>query len=93
MGTADAGLPPASIATLQVTAADAAARLRAVLAGEPGPARDIVCLNAGAALVVGGVAADLADGVARAAATIDSGTADALLARLVVFTAACEGAA
>jgi anthranilate phosphoribosyltransferase len=73
--------------------ADAAARLRAVLAGEPGPARDIVCLNAGAALVVAGVASDLADGVARAAATIDSGTADALLARLVVFTAACEGAA
>jgi anthranilate phosphoribosyltransferase len=90
----DADLPPASIESLRVTSADdAAARLRAVLAGEPGPARDIVCLNAGAALVVADVAADLADGVARAAATIDSGTADALLARLVVFTAACEGAA
>ncbi len=90
---ADADLPPASIESLRVTTpADAAARLRAVLAGERGPVRDIVCLNAGAALVVAGVAGILADGVARAAATIDSGTADALLARLVVFTAACEGA-
>ena len=40
--------------------------IQRVLADEPGPARDIVLLNAGAALVVSGVAASLADGVDRA---------------------------
>src|SRR5262249_37832166 len=42
-----------------------AARIRAVLAGEPGPARDIVVLNAAAALVVAGVADDLSAGGGR----------------------------
>ena len=63
-------------------------RLRAVLDGERGPARDVVCLNAGAALVVAGVAADLRAGIARAAAALDDGGAAGLLARLVAFTAA-----
>ena len=84
----DAGLTPAPTRTLRVASvADAAARLRAVLGGAPGPARDIVCLNAAAALVVAGVAADLRDGAARAAAAIDGGAAAALLDRLVAFTA------
>ena len=84
----DAGLAAASARTLRVTSAvEAAARLRAVLSGEPGPARDIVCLNAAAALVVAGVASDLRDGAARAAAAIDGGAAAALLDRLVAFTA------
>ena len=84
----DAGLTTAPSRTLRVaSAADAAARLRAVLGGEPGVARDMVCLNAAAALVVAGVAADLRDGAARAAAAIDGGAAAALLDRVVAFTA------
>ncbi len=62
-----------------------AARIRAVLAGEEGAARDIVVLNAGAALVVAGVAGELAEGVARARAAIDSGQAAAKLADLAAF--------
>jgi anthranilate phosphoribosyltransferase len=46
-----------------------------VLGGEPGPARDVVLLNAGAALFVAGRAADVAEGVALAAAAIDTGRA------------------
>jgi len=46
-----------------------------VLGGEPGPARDVVLLNAGAALFVAGHAADIAEGVALAAAAIDTGRA------------------
>ncbi|MCW5893822.1 MAG: anthranilate phosphoribosyltransferase [bacterium] len=92
---ADAGLAPAPIDALVVDGTVAsAACIRAVLDGTPGPARDVVCLNAGAVLVVAGVAWDLAAGVARAAAAIDAGAARQLLARLVAFTAgAAEGAA
>jgi anthranilate phosphoribosyltransferase len=83
------GLAPAPTAALRVaSAAESARRVRAVLAGERGPARDVVCLNAGAALVVAGVVADLGAGVARAAAAIDSGAARAVLEQLVAFTAA-----
>jgi anthranilate phosphoribosyltransferase len=46
-----------------------------VLGGEPGPARVVVLLNAGAALFVAGRAADVAEGVALAAAAIDTGRA------------------
>lgn len=49
--------------------------LRAVLAGEPGPARDIVALNAGAAQYVAGLADSLADGVSRAQELLASGAA------------------
>ena len=44
-----------------------------VLGGEPGPARDVVLLNAGAALFVAGRAVDIGEGVAMAAESIDSG--------------------
>ena len=44
-----------------------------VLGGEPGPARDVVLLNAGAALFVAGRATDIGEGVAMAAESIDSG--------------------
>ena len=57
--------------------------VRAVLGGATGPHRDIVVLNAAAGLVVTGVAADLAGGVARATDAIDSGAAAAALDRLV----------
>jgi anthranilate phosphoribosyltransferase len=57
--------------------------VRRVLAGESGPHRDIVLLNAGAGLVVGGRAADLAEGIELAAASIDSGAAGETLERMV----------
>ncbi len=66
-------------------AAANAARVRAVLDGERGAARDIVVLNAGAALVVAGVAADLAAGVAAAADAIDRRAARAKLTEMQEF--------
>ncbi|MFQ5346394.1 MAG: anthranilate phosphoribosyltransferase [Rhodothalassiaceae bacterium] len=63
------------------SAAENARALRALLAGKPGAYRDIVLLNAAAALVVAGRAGDLAKGVRIAAQAIDSGAAAALLAR------------
>jgi anthranilate phosphoribosyltransferase len=65
-----------------------AAVTRSVLAGEPGPQRDLVLLNAAAALYVGGLAADLEAGVAKAAEAIDSGAAANVLERLIAATAA-----
>jgi anthranilate phosphoribosyltransferase len=64
-------------------AAASAAIARAVLEGEPGPRRDVVLLNAGAALEVAGFAADLIEGMATAARAIDEGDAAATLARWV----------
>lgn len=57
--------------------------LRAVLDGKSGAYRDTVLMNAGAGLVVAGVAANLSDGIAAASRSIDSGKAKAALARLV----------
>lgn len=59
--------------------------LRGLLDGRPGPYRDIVLFNAGAALVVAGKAADVRQGAAMAAESIDSGAARAALARLVAI--------
>jgi anthranilate phosphoribosyltransferase len=84
---AEAGLAPAPVDALRVVSlGDAVARVRSVLAGERGPARDVVCLNAGAALVVAGATDTLRAGAERAAAAIDDGRAAALLSRLVRFT-------
>ena len=66
-------------------AAANAVKIRAVLAGEKGSARDIVVLNAGGALVVAGAVKDLAEGVARAQEAIDSGRAARQLAGLTAF--------
>jgi anthranilate phosphoribosyltransferase len=68
-----------------------AAALRQVLAGARGAYRDIVLLNAGAALVVGARAQTLHEGVALAAASIDSGAAGAALERLIAATNASGG--
>ena len=57
--------------------------VRRVLGGEQGPHRDIVVLNAGAGLVVGGMASSLAEGVALACDAIDRGAAADTLRRLV----------
>jgi anthranilate phosphoribosyltransferase len=64
-----------------------------VLEGERGPHRDIVVLNAGAALLVSGAVEDLAAGVAQAAATIDDGRAAAALERLRAVSVAASVAA
>ena len=63
-----------------------AAALRSVLAGEASAYRDIVILNAGAALVVAGRVGDLVEGVSMATDSIDSGRAGEALERLVVAT-------
>lgn len=60
-----------------------AALLRSVLGGEPGPRRDIVLLNAAAALLAAGEAADLPSGIELAARSIDSGAARAKLESLI----------
>ena len=61
--------------------------VRHVLAGGRGPARDVVLLNAGAALFVAGRVSRLADGLAAAAAAIDSGAARRTLDALVRWSA------
>ena len=62
--------------------------LRAVLDNMPGPALDIVALNAGAALYVAGVASDIGDGLARARAAIANGSARQRLQQYVDTTRA-----
>ena len=57
--------------------------IRSVLAGNPGPAHDIVCLNAGAAIYVSGCADTLAAGVEAAKLAISSGKAAEVLQNLV----------
>lgn len=66
-------------------AATNARRIRAVLEGEKGAARDIVLLNAAAALLVAGVIDTIEQGVARAAQAIDRGEASGKLAQLAEF--------
>ncbi len=78
------GIPPARPEALrggdpQLNAAIA----HRVLAGERGPVRDVVLLNAAAGLVVGGMVADLGEGLGRAAAALDDGRAAGVLERLV----------
>jgi anthranilate phosphoribosyltransferase len=83
----DAGLPLASIDDIRGGDAEVnAAALTALLAGERGAYRDIVLLNAAAALVVGERADDLAQGVTLAARVIDDGHAAQALAALVAAT-------
>ena len=56
------------------------------LSNAAGPARDIVALNAGAALYAAGIAASIADGVARAKVVLESGAARAKLDQFIVAT-------
>ncbi|HWP59767.1 MAG TPA: anthranilate phosphoribosyltransferase [Candidatus Acidoferrales bacterium] len=67
-------------------AAQCAEITRRVLQGEMGPKRDVVLLNAGAALYVGGKAASIADGMRLAEASIDSGKARQKLEQLIEMT-------
>jgi anthranilate phosphoribosyltransferase len=82
------GLAPAELdAVAGGTPEENATATRAVLSGEIGPKRDIVVLNAAAAIYVGGLAGDLEEGVAKAAEAIDSGAAAGVLERLIAATA------
>ena len=84
---ADAGLPPAKLSDLKGgDATTNASAIRDVLAGKPGPFRDIVLLNTAAALVVGAKAHDLAEGVEIAARSIASGNAQRALERLIAVS-------
>jgi len=72
----DCGLRVHDIASVRGgSASDNAAIITAVLEGRPGPYRDCVLLNAGAAIMVAGAAATVRDGVQAASAAIDSGKA------------------
>lgn len=85
----DVGIARAPLSALRGgSPADNAAITRGVLEGRPGPQRDLVLLNAGAAIWVGGRAEDLPGGVRAAAEAIDSGAASELLDRLVELTGA-----
>ncbi|MBN1345756.1 MAG: anthranilate phosphoribosyltransferase [Phycisphaerae bacterium] len=78
------GLSRAALEDVAVASPEESAKvIREVLAGKPGAPRDIVLLNAGAALVVAGKVEDLKGGVARAAEAIDSQEAAGTLIRLV----------
>ena len=84
---ADFGLSPQPLSGLQVgSPAESAAVIRLILAGEHGPARDIVVLNAAAALWTAGHSATLPQAANAAAAAIDSGAAGRLLADLAKKT-------
>jgi anthranilate phosphoribosyltransferase len=84
---ADAGLAPAKLSDLKGGDAKVnAAAIRDVLAGKKTPLRDIAVLNAAAALIVAGKAANLPDGAALATHSIESGAARAALERLVAIT-------
>ena len=80
---ADFGIPKASPADLKGgDAAQNAGIMRAVLGGKPGAPRDVVLLNAGAALFVADRADTIRDGIARAGEAIDSGAASATLEKM-----------
>jgi anthranilate phosphoribosyltransferase len=85
----DGGLNPVPGGALQGGSPEDNAKLLAtVLEGRPGGLRDAVLLNAGAALWVADAVATLAEGVLRAAESIDSGAARTRLERLVALTRA-----
>jgi anthranilate phosphoribosyltransferase len=81
---ADFGLPPAKLEAIKIqNPQQSATMIGDVLRGAQGPARDIVVLNAAAALWVAGKASTPAEGAELAAAAIDMGVAAELLKRLV----------
>ena len=83
----DFGLQMASNRALKVeTPEQSRDMLLGVLAGDAGPAREIVCLNAGVALYAANVVPTMAEGIAQARAAIDAGAALAKLEQLVTRT-------
>lgn len=87
----DFGFTPCSAADLLGGEADTNARiLRSILEGATGAHRDVVVLNAAPAIVAGEAAADLAEGVAKAQESIDSGAALRKLEALVALSQQAE---
>ena len=85
------GLRPASLESIRIDSPESSAAMaRRVLSGEYGPARDVVLMNASAALVAADVARDLVEGVELAARSIDHGNALAKLDQLVELSQALE---
>lgn len=83
----DVGLTLAGLNSLRGgTVAENAAMLRSVLTGAPGPRRDVVLMNAAAALLVGDKVDTVRQGVAMAGEIIDSGRATAKLEHLIKFS-------
>jgi anthranilate phosphoribosyltransferase len=83
----DFGMERASLDTIRADSVEDSLRIiNEVLDNRPGPARDIVCLNAGAAIYTAGVALSLEQGVALAADSIASGKAREKLRQLVDLT-------
>jgi anthranilate phosphoribosyltransferase len=83
----DFGMSRAPIETLRGgDAQENATLIRAVLEDQPGPRRDIAIINAAAALVASGIAANFLDGAQLAASAISSRSAQKKLAALVTFT-------
>ncbi len=83
------GMPLSHPQGLRVQGPDQSAKvIRDLLDGAHGPARDIVCLNAAAALVVADIVEDLVEGIEVAAESIDSGKAQRALDKLVEITQA-----
>lgn len=81
------GLPLHDVQSIRVQNAEQSRQIAlAVLAGETGPARDIVLLNAGAAIYVAGLVANLTAGIACASRVIDSGDAKNKLQQLIVLS-------
>lgn len=81
------GMSRASNDLLRVENADqACAMLRSVLDNQPGAARDIVQLNAGAAIYASGLCGSLSDGIARAGVVIADGSAKTKLEQLIEFS-------
>ncbi|TXL76731.1 anthranilate phosphoribosyltransferase [Vineibacter terrae] len=88
----EAGLPRATLEQLKGRdPAYNAAAIRGVLSGEKSAFRDIVLLNAGAALTVAGKASTIKDGAAMAAQAIASGKAKAALDKLIAICGAAKG--
>jgi anthranilate phosphoribosyltransferase len=86
------GLAKASLDALRGGDAQVnAAIVRDVLDGRLGPPRDIVLLNAGAALFIAGHANTVRDGISRAAEAIDSGRAKQILHQLITVSRASAG--
>ena len=83
----DFGMQRADLSALRADDAEDSLRIiKSVLANEAGPARDIVCLNAGAAIYAAGLASSFAEGVGRAQEVIASGEAAAKLEQLVTVS-------
>ena len=83
----DFGMQRAELSAIRAADAEDSLRIiRSVLANEEGPAKDIVCLNAGAAIYAAGKAGSLAEGIDRAREVIASGEAASKLEQLVAAT-------